>query len=185
MSGTNRYAPTSAAPASASWASRSALSGSPCAIATRARALSADDQPPARRCRRGLVGPAAGGRRDPRPPARPRLSRCAPMPPSATAHDISRPGRPRVASRAAARSPAARAANPTPMCANAATPPPSLGRPRGSRRPPPGPRPSHPGRPVPSPAPRGWSLPKESRREPPRPRRPPRRIVLRLRLNHR
>ena len=40
----NRYASTSAARASASWASRSAWSGSPCAIATRARVVSASDR---------------------------------------------------------------------------------------------------------------------------------------------
>ena len=50
----------SAAIASASWASRSACSGSPCAIATRARVVSATHQPPARRRRDGVVGPAAG-----------------------------------------------------------------------------------------------------------------------------
>ena len=44
MSGMNRYASTSAARASASWASRSAWSGSPCAIATRARVVSGSDR---------------------------------------------------------------------------------------------------------------------------------------------
>ena len=54
------YARVLAAVASASWASRSACSGSPCAIATRARVVSASDRWPAARRRDGFVGPAPG-----------------------------------------------------------------------------------------------------------------------------
>ena len=60
MSGMNRYASTSAARASASWASRSACSGSPCAIATRARMVSADISHQPGRRRDGDIGPPAG-----------------------------------------------------------------------------------------------------------------------------
>ena len=88
-----RYACMSAAIASASWASRSACSGSPCAIATRARVVSAPISHQPGRGRDRFVGPAAGREQI---PARQRgLAHCrrAPSPPARPAGTQVLPGR--------------------------------------------------------------------------------------------
>ena len=176
----NRYASTSAARASASWASRSAWSGSPCAIATRARIVSGPTGN-ARRCRHGVVGPAAS--RDQIPARQRGLCNKGAMQPRCPGRALAVAGPPpsRPAPPQHRRRPGPRQPTPSrPHRFKAAKLGSGLdgrigGGPGRGRR--------YPGAPARSPGPRGYP-PSRSHRELPRPRRPPRRIVRPLRPDH-